>query len=94
MAAAAHVSGIVALIKSKHPQWSPAMIQSAIMTSATATDLDCRPVSDESSYNKSADLFARGVGVVNPAGAMDPGLIYRHSSQRLHFLHLWTGEYR
>ena len=27
----AHVSGIVGMLKTKHPSWSPAMIKSAIM---------------------------------------------------------------
>ncbi|XP_020249659.1 subtilisin-like protease SBT1.2 [Asparagus officinalis] len=74
--AAAHVSGIIALIKNKYPRWSPAAIKSAIITSARDIDLHGNRIFDESSYNKSADIFAMGAGIVNPLGAMDPGLVY------------------
>ncbi|ONK66549.1 uncharacterized protein A4U43_C06F9350 [Asparagus officinalis] len=73
--AAPHVSGIVALIKYKHKQWSPAAIQSAIITSAKELDLDGNPIKDEAD-NKTAGVYTTGAGQVNPAGAMDPGLIY------------------
>ena len=39
------------------------------------------------SSNKPADLFARGAGLVNPAGAMDPGLVYNiHPSNYISYI--------
>ncbi|XP_073111013.1 subtilisin-like protease 4 [Elaeis guineensis] len=73
-----HVSGIVALIKNVHPNWSPAVIQSAIITSAKDLDLDGNIIVDGNS-NNTADIFATGAGQVNPAGALDPGLVYDRS---------------
>ncbi|KAK9058946.1 hypothetical protein SSX86_021563 [Deinandra increscens subsp. villosa] len=58
-----HVAGTAAYVKSFHPNWSPAAIKSAIMTSA-------RPMHDQD-----AEL-AYGVGQLNPRGAVSPGLIY------------------
>jgi hypothetical protein len=69
-----HLSGIAALIKSKHPDWSPAAIKSAIMTTADSTDKSGDPIVDE--QHKPADLFATGAGHVNPDKAVDPGLVY------------------
>ncbi|XP_039143329.1 LOW QUALITY PROTEIN: subtilisin-like protease SBT1.2 [Dioscorea cayenensis subsp. rotundata] len=68
-----HVSGITALIRAKHPTWSPAMIKSAIMTSADITDHYGKPILDGV---KPAGIFAIGAGHVNPAKAIDPGLVY------------------
>lgn len=61
-----HVAGTVAYVKSFHPNWSPAAIKSAIMTTAT-------PMS--SRVNHDAE-FAYGAGQVNPSKALNPGLIY------------------
>ncbi|KAL5218822.1 hypothetical protein ABZP36_019506 [Zizania latifolia] len=69
-----HVSGIAALIKSAHPSWNPAMIRSAIMTTADVTDRQGKPIMDGDGAK--ADLFAMGAGHVNPARAVDPGLVY------------------
>ncbi|KAI9114767.1 hypothetical protein K1719_014465 [Acacia pycnantha] len=63
-----HVSGIAAFVKSFHPDWSPAAIKSAIMTTA-------KPLSG------SKDYFAYGSGHVNPVQAIDPGLFYDLSKQ-------------
>ncbi|KAL6652244.1 hypothetical protein ACP70R_011169 [Stipagrostis hirtigluma subsp. patula] len=69
-----HLSGIAALIKSKHPDWSPAAIKSAIMTTADVTDRAGNPILDE--QHVQASFFATGAGHVNPEKAADPGLVY------------------
>ncbi|RWR89324.1 Peptidase S8/S53 domain-containing protein [Cinnamomum micranthum f. kanehirae] len=69
-----HLSGIAALIKSSHPDWSPAAIKSAIMTTADVLDNRGKQIVDE--RLTPADLFATGAGHVNPSRANDPGLIY------------------
>ncbi|KAF1872421.1 hypothetical protein Lal_00016719 [Lupinus albus] len=69
-----HLSGIAALLKSSHPDWSPAAIKSAIMTSADLLHVGLEPIVDEKL--KPADIFATGSGHVNPSRANDPGLVY------------------
>ncbi|XP_064934846.1 subtilisin-like protease 4 [Musa acuminata AAA Group] len=69
-----HLSGISALIKKAHPDWSPAAIKSAIMTTARPKDNRQQPIFDEK--HVPADLFAVGAGHVDPQRAIDPGLVY------------------
>ncbi|KAF5183817.1 Subtilisin-like protease SBT1.2 [Thalictrum thalictroides] len=69
-----HLSGIAALLKSSHPDWSPAAIKSAIMTTADLQNLDGKSISDETL--EPANLFATGAGHVNPPRANSPGLVY------------------
>ncbi|PUZ46825.1 hypothetical protein GQ55_7G113300 [Panicum hallii var. hallii] len=69
-----HLSGVAALVKSKHPDWSPAAIRSAIMTTADPNDLSGNPMLDE--QHQPASFFATGAGHVNPDRAVDPGLVY------------------
>ncbi|KAL2658340.1 hypothetical protein GLYMA_03G019000v4 [Glycine max] len=72
-----HVSGIAALIKSVHKDWSPAAIKSALMTTASTSNNKGAPISDNGSNNSAfADPFAFGSGHVNPERASDPGLVY------------------
>ncbi|XP_074270500.1 subtilisin-like protease SBT1.1 [Silene latifolia] len=73
-----HVSGVAALIKSVHSDWSPAAIKSAIMTSAHSHDNKGHLISDASVFkgNKLATPFGLGAGHVNPERALDPGLVY------------------
>ncbi|KAK0580953.1 hypothetical protein LWI29_008026 [Acer saccharum] len=70
-----HVSGIAALLKSVHRDWSPAAIKSALMTTAYTLNNKKSPISDVTSSN-SAGPFAYGSGHVDPERAVDPGLIY------------------
>ncbi|KAL7105905.1 hypothetical protein ACP275_07G076100 [Erythranthe tilingii] len=70
-----HVTGIVALIKSMHPSWSPSAIKSAIMTTATTLDKNKKPITAGPDGRK-AKPFDFGSGFVNPTQALDPGLIY------------------
>lgn len=75
---APHVAGIAALLKSARPNWSPAAIKSAMLTTAWFND----PSSGEQIFAegdtllKPANPFDVGAGVVNPNAAVDPGLIY------------------
>ncbi|XP_070021789.1 subtilisin-like protease [Nicotiana sylvestris] len=69
-----HLAGVAALLKSAHPDWSPAAIKSAIMTTADFVNLGNDPIQDE--RFKTANLLATGSGHVDPSRANDPGLIY------------------
>ncbi|KAJ6906370.1 hypothetical protein NC652_023961 [Populus alba x Populus x berolinensis] len=61
-----HVSGAAALLKSAHPDLSPAAIRSAMMTTANTFNNLNQPMTDE----------ATGAGHLNLDRAMDPGLVY------------------
>ncbi|MED6173272.1 hypothetical protein PIB30_057795 [Stylosanthes scabra] len=62
-----HVSGIATYVKSFHPDWSPAAIKSAILTSA-------KPM--VSSSVDDVGEYAYGSGQANPIQAINPGLVY------------------
>jgi subtilisin family serine protease len=70
-----HIAGVFTLIKQAHPDWSPAMARSAIMTTAYQDVVD----NDRSSP---ADPFDMGAGHVDPGNkvhkgsAFQPGLAY------------------
>ncbi|KAM7253436.1 hypothetical protein ACFE04_021590 [Oxalis oulophora] len=70
-----HVSGLAALLKAAHSEWSPAAIRSALMTTAYTVDNRGQTMLDESTGNASTVLDF-GAGHVHPQKAMDPGLIY------------------
>ncbi|XBJ26025.1 hypothetical protein VPH35_003537 [Triticum aestivum] len=66
--AAPHISGVVALLKSVHPDWSPAAIRSAMITTADDVDNEGSRIMNEK--HEPASAFAVGAGHVNP------GLVY------------------
>ncbi|XP_052144509.1 subtilisin-like protease SBT3.3 [Oryza glaberrima] len=71
-----HVSAVAALLKSVHPDWSPAMIKSAIITTASVTDRFGMPIQAEGVPRKVADPFDFGGGHIDPDKSVDPGLVY------------------
>jgi hypothetical protein len=67
--ASPHIAGIGALLKDLHPDWTPAEMQSAIMTSAR------QDVRKQDGVTP-ADPFDFGAGHVVPNRAANPGLVY------------------
>jgi hypothetical protein len=57
------IAGLAAALMSKHPDWSPAAVKSALVTTA-------RPLTT------GAGPFAAGGGEADPARAADPGVVY------------------
>ena len=70
-----HVAGLFALIKQAHPDWTPAMAKSAIMTTA-----DTRVKAEDRTTQ--ATPFEMGAGEIDPGkvdragSAFNPGLVY------------------
>ncbi|KAH7659859.1 Tripeptidyl-peptidase II protein, partial [Dioscorea alata] len=73
---APHIAGISALLKSQYPTWSPAMIKSAIMTTATIHDNTGQLIAMADPSLTPATPFSYGAGQVNANAVMDPGLVY------------------
>nr|GMD25714.1 subtilisin-like protease SBT2.5 [Ipomoea batatas] len=80
--AAPHIAGIAALVKQKHPHWSPAAIKSALMTTSSTVNRAERPLQAQQ-YSGSETLtlvqatpFDYGSGHVDPRAALDPGLVF------------------
>jgi len=67
--ASPHIAGVFALLKQVHPEWTPAMARSALMTTA-------RQNMKKSFGDEAADPFDIGAGMVQPANAFFPGLVY------------------
>lgn len=67
--ASPHIAGLSTLLRQQHPTWTPAMVKSALMTTAHQS------VSKASS-SVLADPFDFGAGHVQPVNAANPGLVY------------------
>jgi subtilisin family serine protease len=66
--ASPHVAGLAALFLGEHPDWAPADVKSALMTTAYDT------VNADGSAN--TDPFAQGAGHVDPTKMLQPSLLY------------------
>ncbi|KAM0888803.1 hypothetical protein ACQ4PT_028112 [Festuca glaucescens] len=81
-----HVAGVAALINKRHGDWTPAMVRSAIMTTATPLDNFGKPILDNGVGKDGrgatyATPLVAGAGLVLPALAVDPGLVYDAGTQ-------------
>jgi len=77
--ASPHIAGIAALLKQRHPNWTPAMIKSAMMT--TAMDVFGDTQNGAQAWDPTARFngnlpWGQGAGFVRPTTADDPGLVY------------------
>ncbi|CAJ1975746.1 unnamed protein product [Sphenostylis stenocarpa] len=75
-----HISGLAALLKAAHPEWSPSAIKSALMTTAYVHDNTKSPLRDAAGGAFSTP-WAHGAGHVNPHRALSPGLVYDASTR-------------
>lgn len=62
-----HVAGVAALLRQAHPDWSPAAIKSALMTSARQ---------DVQVPDRTVTPFDYGSGHIVPNDALNPGIVY------------------
>ncbi|KAK1306088.1 hypothetical protein QJS10_CPA10g01023 [Acorus calamus] len=69
--AAPHVAGVAALIKQRNPHWTPAMVTSALSTTARGPEI----LADRGNSLGPAGPFDCGAGFISPARALDPGLV-------------------
>lgn len=64
-----HVAGLGALLIQAHPDWSPMMVKSALMTSAGDV---------AGQMSTLLRILEQGAGLVAPNRAVDPGLVFDH----------------
>ncbi|MCU0494412.1 MAG: S8 family serine peptidase [Chloroflexaceae bacterium] len=69
-----HVAGLAALLKDLYPAWTPSMIKSALMTTASQVTNQGNPIRNDT--GSPANPFNYGAGHANPNGAQNPGLVY------------------
>jgi len=67
-----HIAGVAALIRQAHPDWSPATIKSALMTTSRQDISTSGNIAD-------ASPFDFGAGHIVPNSAIEPGLAYEIS---------------
>ncbi|GAB4855228.1 hypothetical protein Ancab_023853 [Ancistrocladus abbreviatus] len=80
-----HVTGAAAFIKSMRREWTPSMIKSALMTTASISNNMGQILTNSS--GDQANPHETGVGEIWPLKALDPGLVFATTTKDyLHFL--------
>ncbi|GJP43573.1 hypothetical protein CLOM_g3019 [Closterium sp. NIES-68] len=69
-----HIAGIAALIVQQKPDWSPAQVMSAMMTTATIRNTNGKRI--KNTWGRLATPWEIGAGHVYPPKMLDPGLTY------------------
>ncbi|KAI3961029.1 hypothetical protein MKW92_017174 [Papaver armeniacum] len=70
-----HVSGLAAMLRKAYPNWSPAAIKSALMTTSYNLD-NAGKIFTDLSTGRDSTPFQHGAGHVDPNKALNPGLVY------------------
>ncbi|ONK75617.1 uncharacterized protein A4U43_C03F18770 [Asparagus officinalis] len=70
-----HIAGVATLLKAEHPNWSPTMIRSAMMTTTFPLDSSYRPIFLDENL-KPANALAIGACHVDRERAKNPRLVY------------------
>ncbi|KAA8531772.1 hypothetical protein F0562_006511 [Nyssa sinensis] len=70
-----HVAGATALLHAAYPNWSPAAIRSALMTTSAIINNENRSIARYEDMEP-ATALGIGAGHISPQSAADPGLIY------------------
>ncbi|HVM16341.1 MAG TPA: S8 family serine peptidase [Gaiellaceae bacterium] len=71
-----HVAGMAALLKHRHPGWSPMTIKSALMT--TGYSILGSFTDNNAASSEARRTFAEGAGHTRPTLAANPGLVFEH----------------
>eukprot|EP00253_Pinus_taeda_P031350 PITA_31350 len=74
-----HVSGTAAFVKSRYIAWSASAVRSALMTTAISMNNVGNSLTTDT--DMPGTPFDFGSGVVNPMGALQPGLVYETSTE-------------
>lgn len=69
-----HMAGLAALVIQAKPTWTPMMVKSALMTTASQVDNTGAPIINDD--GAAANPFNYGAGHVVPTSALNPGLVF------------------
>ena len=85
-AASPHVAGVFALLAHAHPDWSPAMVKSALVTGARRDVYAADGSTPAEAFEMGAGYLWPGPQVYQRGSAFNPGLVYDAGPARLHRL--------